>query len=69
MTDAEWNAAHGNPEDNAHLEPKEQPMTLEEATARVEAARKAALEPKPDPEWWAWEDAYQQDCKNTNDNH
>lgn len=44
-------------------------MTLQEATERIEAARKAALEPTPEPAWWAWEEAYQQDCKNTNENH
>ena len=48
-------------------------MTLEEAKQRIEAARKAALEPKPepkpDPKWWDWEEEYQQDCKNTNENH
>ncbi len=59
MTDAEWNALHGNAEDNAHLEPEEhnEGLTLEEATARVEAARKAALEPK----WWKWEDEVQEE--------
>ncbi len=61
MTDAEWNALHGNPEDNAHLEPETERLTVEQAADRIAALRKAALEPKPEPKWWAWEEEVQEE--------